>query len=209
MCARLDCQPLTPIFAYRRGRPLRTQPARRLLSSGLLLQLARFAVVGSVGLLIDVAVFNVLRLTVLSPESVEAGPLIAKFVSTSLAIVANWLGNRHWTFHRDQRAHPVGEGLRFATVSVAAMAIPLACLWVSHYALGFTSLLADNVSTNVVGLGLGMVFRFWLYRVWVFAPGAAAPTLRPAERAVRPAGIAPLHRIQAVSPVDDRRHANE
>ena len=47
-------------------------------------------------------------------------------------------------------------------------AIALLCLWISHYVLGFTSLLADNLSTNVVGLALGTAFRFVLYRYWVF-----------------------------------------
>src|SRR5690606_25547996 len=131
----------------------------------------------TVGLVIDVTVFNVLRMTVLRPEDLAEGPVVAKIVSTSLAIAANWLGNRYWTFHREQRAHPVGEGLRFAIVSITAMAIPVTCLWLSHYVLGMTSLLADNVSTNVVGLALGMVFRFWLYRVWVFAVPADAGAL--------------------------------
>ncbi|MSW42688.1 MAG: GtrA family protein, partial [Actinobacteria bacterium] len=31
-----------------------------------------------------------------------------------------------------------------------------------------TSPLADNVSANVIGLGLGTIFRFWSYRRWVF-----------------------------------------
>ncbi|WP_403023442.1 GtrA family protein [Salinibacterium sp. GXW1014] len=177
-----------------------------MLQSRLFAQLARFGVVGTVGLVIDVTLFNVLRLTVLSPEVLHEGPVAAKVISTSVAILANWLGNRYWTFHREQRAHPVGEGLRFAAVSIAAMGIPLTCLWVSHYLLGFTSLLADNVSTNVVGLALGMVFRFWLYRTWVFAEPAASGA---AERPVVPSGVAPLHRVQAVAPVDDRRHAND
>jgi putative flippase GtrA len=43
-------------------------------------------------------------------------------------------------------------------------------VWVSHYALGFTSLIADNIANNVIGLALGMIFRFALYRWWVFAP---------------------------------------
>ena len=34
--------------------------------------------------------------------------------------------------------------------------------------LGFTSLLADNISANVVGLVLGTAFRFLMYRYWVF-----------------------------------------
>jgi putative flippase GtrA len=48
------------------------------------------------------------------------------------------------------------------------MGIALVCLWFSHYILGFTSPLADNISANVIGLGLGTIFRFWSYRRWVF-----------------------------------------
>jgi hypothetical protein len=52
---------------------------------------------------------------------------------------------------------------------------------VSHYALGFTSVLADNISGNVIGLGLGTLFRFTFYRLWVFAPhrGEPAPAVFP------------------------------
>ena len=51
----------------------------------LLAQLVRFGLVGAVGLVIDVGVFNLLRITVLAPESVQHGPLYAKLISTSLA----------------------------------------------------------------------------------------------------------------------------
>ena len=50
----------------------------------------------------------------------------------------------------------------------AAMGIALLCLGVSHYVLGFTSPLADNIAANVVGLVLGTAFRFYAYRTWVF-----------------------------------------
>jgi len=53
-------------------------------------------------------------------------------------------------------------------VSLGGMAIALGCLWISHHLLGYTSLFADNISTNVVGLALGTAFRFVLYRYWVF-----------------------------------------
>ena len=45
-------------------------------------------------------------------------------------------------------------------------------LAVSHYGLGFTSPLADNIAKNVIGLGIGTVFRFWTYRTWVFTSGS-------------------------------------
>ena len=134
----------------------------------LLTQLTRFGLVGLIGLVIDVSVFNLLRVTVLSPEAMHEGPVIAKVISTSLAIVANWMGNRHWTFARERRGHLAREGAEFFLVSFGGMLIGLFCLWMSHYVLGYQSLLADNISSNVVGLALGTAFRFWGYRVWVF-----------------------------------------
>lgn len=136
----------------------------------LLSQFGRFGVVGAVGLVIDLGVFNLLRLTVLSPESLHEGPVIAKVISTTIAIVCNWIGNRHWTFREHRGPQLWREGIEFGIVSVGGMLIGLACLWVSHYLLGFTSLLADNISSNVIGLALGTLFRFSLYRLWVFAP---------------------------------------
>ncbi|HEU4849084.1 MAG TPA: GtrA family protein [Terrimesophilobacter sp.] len=168
----------------------------------LVTQLLRFAAVGGVGLIVDVAVFNALRVTILSPENLHEGPVVAKVISTSIAIVVNWLGNRYWTFGPHRRPQAVREGLEFALVSIGGMLIGLACLWVSHYLLGYTSLLADNISSNVIGLALGTAFRFWLYRTWVFRPqlesryAAADPdsatgpdlALRPSEASIEPAG---------------------
>jgi putative flippase GtrA len=134
----------------------------------LVTQLTRFGVVGLGGLVVDVAVFNILLATVLHPESVHAGPIIAKVISTSLAIFTNWMGNRHWTFRSDRRHNWAREGVEFVIVSLGGMAISLACLWVSHYVLGFTSVLADNIATNGIGLVLGTAFRFTFYRLWVF-----------------------------------------
>ena len=142
-------------------------------------QFSRFGVVGLVGLVIDFSIFNVLRSTVLEPEVVDHGPLLAKAISVGVAIVANWLGNRYWTFRAERRPHLLREAVEFAVVSFGGMAIALGCLWVSHYLLGFTGALADNISANVIGLGLGTVFRFWLYRTWVFPDSgtSASPDL--------------------------------
>ena len=133
-------------------------------------QLARFGVVGLGGLVLDVGIFNLLRLTVLAPDEVASGPLIAKVISTSVAIAFNWLGNRYWTFRATRRRQALREALEFIAVSLGGSLISLLCLWVSHYVLGFTSVLADNISSNVIGLALGTAFRFVFYRWWVFHP---------------------------------------
>lgn len=149
----------------------------------LISQLLRFTAVGGIGLVVDVGIFNLLRITVLSPEHLHEGPVLAKVISTSVAIIVNWLGNRYWAFGPHRRPQALREGLEFALVSVGGMLIGIACLWVSHYVLGYTSLLADNVSSNVIGLALGTAFRFWLYRTWVFRPQASVRPTRSSRRA--------------------------
>lgn len=176
----------------------------------LMTQLLRFAAVGGVGFVVDVALFNLLRVTVFSPESMHEGPVLAKVVSTTVAIVLNWIGNRYWTFGPHRRPQALREGIEFVLVSLGGMLIGLACLWVSHYLLGYTSLLADNVSSNVIGLALGTAFRFWLYRTWVFRPRKSpSQDFGSAKRTIAPSRLAPLHRIQAVTTIDDRSAGNE
>jgi len=173
---------------------------------GLIAQFSRFGVVGLVGLVIDVGLFNLLRAGVLSPEANESGPILAKVISVSVAIVANWLGNRYWTFRTHRRPQMLREGAEFLVVSLGGMLISLGCLWFSHYVLEFQSALADNISANVIGLALGTAFRFWLYRTWVFAP--AATRSGTAECAIEPSGRPPLDGVEAVAPVDDGAGSN-
>ena len=148
----------------------RAAPGRRNGWRRLAVQLARFGAVGVVGLVVDIGLFNLLRTTVLAPENVHAGPLLAKVVSTTCAILVNWIGNRYWTFGDKRSSSTLREGVEFFAASAIGMLIGLGCLWVSHYVLGFTSVLADNISSNVIGLALGTAFRFLAYRLWVFAP---------------------------------------
>jgi putative flippase GtrA len=137
-------------------------------------QLARFAVVGGLGFVLDTAVFDLLRLTVLSPQRLHDGPILAKIASTTVAIVANWIGNRSWTFADSRGVRSGREAIEFLVASVIGMAVGVLCLWVSHYGLRLTSTLDDTVSANGVGLVLGSVVRFWLYRVWVYRPDRVA-----------------------------------
>ena len=145
----------------------RVVPLLRQAWTGFLAYLVKFGVVGLIGLVIDVALFNALRLGALGDGWVSTA-IGAKTVSTSVAIICNWIGNRYWTFRRHRRKNYVREFAEYLVVSLGGMLISLACLWISHHLLGFTSLLADNLSTNVIGLALGTAFRFVLYRYWVF-----------------------------------------
>jgi len=161
-----------------------TVTPRRQRVISFAMQLAKFGMVGLAGFAVDITVFNLLRTTVFSPAAMDSGPIWAKVVSTILAILANWLGNRYWTFSKDRQSQTLREGVEFFAVSLVGMGIGLACLWVSHYVLGHTSVLADNISSNVIGLALGAIFRFVLYRYWVFAPARRVRPAAPATGAV-------------------------
>lgn len=146
-------------------------------------QFLRFGLVGAAGLVVDVGLFNLLRATVLDPEVRPGGVMLAKVVSTLVAIGVNWAGNRYWTFSAARRSNPARQGAEFFLVSLLGMGVPLACLWVSHYVLGFTSVLADNLASNGAGLVLGAMLRFALYRSWVFSTARASLATTPERRA--------------------------
>lgn len=142
------------------------QPAPQ--KSTWLADLIRFGMVGGLGFVVDVGVFNLLRVTVL--DSGQNGePVIAKVIALLAAIAVNWAGNRWWAF-RDRRGDRMTrEALSFLALGLASSLVSLVCLVLSHYVLGLTSALADNISANVVGVALGSAIRFAVIRGVIFA----------------------------------------
>ncbi|HEX4402405.1 MAG TPA: GtrA family protein [Galbitalea sp.] len=132
-----------------------------------------FGIVGFGGYLIDVGIFNALRLGLFGEHNVTSGPIVAKIISVAVATLGTWFGNRYFAFRDKRRSNVALELLEFSAVAIAGNGIALLCLYLSHYIFGLTSLLADNISTNVIGLVLATTFRFLLYRLWVYAPHRA------------------------------------
>lgn len=140
-------------------------------------ELLRFGIVGGVAFVVDVGLFNLLRFG--PGELLGDRPLTAKVVSVAVATLVSWLGNRYWTFANRRTGTPVREFATFVVLNGVGMVIAVGCLAFSHYVLGLTSPVADNIAANVVGLGLGTVFRYVAYRTWVFT--AVAPLTRQAH----------------------------
>lgn len=136
----------------------------------LVREMLKFGMVGAVAFVIDLGGYNLLVFgpgQVFGAENLDK-PLTARVISASVATLVAWVGNRLWTFrHRRNRPAHHELGL-FIGFNVAAMVIGVACLGFSRYVLDLHTQLADNV-TNILGIGLGTLFRFWTYRRFVFA----------------------------------------
>jgi putative flippase GtrA len=130
-------------------------------------ELVTFTVVGGFGYVVDIGLFNLLRYAG-EPGPLEDRPLTAKAISVAAATVVTYAGNRHWTWRDRAWTSPHRELAIFGILNAVGMAIALGCLAFSHYVLGFTGPIADNLSANGAGLVLGSTFRFWAYRRWVF-----------------------------------------
>lgn len=128
--------------------------------------------VGAVAFVVDTGLFNLLLHVGQSPV-LEGKPLTAKVISVCVATLVAWLDNRYWTFRRRRRSAVPRELVLFTVVNVGGLLLALVPLGVSRYLLGLDSPLADNIAANVVGLALGTVFRFVMYRTYVFNEGVA------------------------------------
>lgn len=143
------------------------RPTRSVRLAARFRELATFGLVGGIAFVVDVGVYNLLRLTLLDDK-----PIGAKVVSVIIATAVAWVGNRYLTFREDRSGAVVKEAVTFGLVNVGGLAIASLCLFVSHYLLGYTTQLADNIAANVVGLVLGTAFRYVAYRWFVFRPQA-------------------------------------
>ena len=155
----MSAPPVAPAF---RGAALRARAY----------EIARFLSVGGIAFVVDLGLFNLLRFG--PGEVLGHKPLTAKVISVVAATLVSWLGNRLWTFSQQRTERRTRELTVFAAINIVCAAIPLLTLAFSHYTLGLTTPLADNVAT-VIGIAIGTVLRYLGYKRWVFT-GPRVPT---------------------------------
>jgi putative flippase GtrA len=146
-----------------------SSPLRRLLA-----EIGKFGTVGVIAYVVDIGAYNLLVFSG-GTGPLHDKPLTAKTVSTLLAMVVAYIGNRQWTFRAGGRHGVLREVGLFVLANLAALAVTLLPLAMSRYVLDLRGPVADNISANVIGVGLGTIFRFWAYRSWVFPPARQAP----------------------------------
>jgi len=130
-------------------------------------ELSRFGVVGIGAFVIDVGLFNLL-VHVGDPGPLADKPLTAKTIATVVATIFAYQVNREWTWKDRGRRGFWREYSLYFLLNAIGLVITLLPLAVSRYLLDLDSAISDNISANVIGVGLGTLFRFWSYRRWVF-----------------------------------------
>jgi putative flippase GtrA len=125
-------------------------------------ELAKFGIVGVLCYAVDFGLYNICHV------AIGLGPITSKIISTVVAATCAYFGNRHWSFRHRARSGVRREYTLFIVLNTVGLAIALACLAFGYYALDQRSALASNIWGNLIGTGLGTVFRFWAYKKWVF-----------------------------------------
>ncbi|HEU5038123.1 MAG TPA: GtrA family protein [Nocardioides sp.] len=141
-----------------------TTVVRRILG-----EIVRFLLVGGLATAVSFVGFNALVHGLFLGAAPLAHQPVAAFVLVNVvAGCVAYAGMRAWAFRDRGISDPATGVVRFFGLGTITMAIPVVCLWTSRHVLGLASPLADNLSANVVGLGLGAAARFWVFRRYVF-----------------------------------------
>jgi putative flippase GtrA len=120
------------------------------------LQLMRFGIVGGVGFVVNVAVYT------LFVHSVGLDYRAANVVAWLVAVVNNFLLNRHWTFDaREGRAH--AQAIRFLLVSLAAEAVSLLLLTAFVEGAGVA-----KIPAQALAVAASMPLNFLGNKLWSF-----------------------------------------
>jgi putative flippase GtrA len=130
----------------------------------------RFLAVGGLATVAAVVIFNFLVHGFHTGwDAPLAGhPYLAFVLANLIGMAVSYRGSRTWVFKDRPPRTADGGRLMFVLINLVTMLIPIACLWISRNLLDLDDPYSDNVAANVIGLFLGMVARFYLFRTLVF-----------------------------------------
>ncbi|SDF91240.1 Putative flippase GtrA (transmembrane translocase of bactoprenol-linked glucose) [Lentzea fradiae] len=147
-------------------------------------ELVKFALVGGTCFIIDTALFFGIKILVL-PNN----PVTAKIIATLVATIVSYILNREWSFRTRGGRERHHEALLFFLVNGIGIVLNSAPLYLARYAFHLqephvsrlTEEVSDFVSAQIIGTLVGMAFRWYGYKKWVFPEENARGSKRPIE----------------------------
>ncbi len=127
----------------------------------VLRELSAFGIVGTINFGVDIAVFNLCSLVL------DMDPLVSKALATIVSATSAYFMHRHWSFSHRARTGFRREYSLFFLFNAIALVVGLVIIAVTQYGFDRTDALALNIA-NLIAIGVGTGFRFWVYKRWVF-----------------------------------------
>jgi putative flippase GtrA len=125
-------------------------------------ELAKLGVVGAFGFVVNFAVFLCCK------QYFGLEPGRSSVISTAVAILFNYVGNRFWTYgHRENNTRG-REFVLYLVFSGVGMVLELLPVMFVNYVLDMTSTMTDVIAKFGIGLPMATLFRLFAYRTWVF-----------------------------------------
>ncbi|MFG1698315.1 GtrA family protein [Nonomuraea sp. NPDC049309] len=154
--------------------------AKRLYQrfASLVHELAKFGSIGAVAFVLDTSLLNLCNVVI------GLGPLTSKVVATTISTTFAYLGNRYWTFRHREQSGLGREYFLFFLLNGIALLFGMLTIGFTTYTLGLHDTLSFNIA-NIVGVGLGTLFRYWSYKKWVFLEATEPIPVELPESGVR------------------------
>jgi putative flippase GtrA len=140
----------------------------------LVREVAKFGAVGGAGLLVNLAVFNLVR------HTTDLQVVRASVIATVIAIAFNYVGFRYFTYRDRDKSGRTKELSLFLLFSAVGLVVENGVLYTATYGFGWDSPLQSNIF-KFLGIGVATLFRFWSYRTWVFRALPAREAVASAE----------------------------
>ena len=135
----------------------------------LLGEVWRFFAVAQLATWVSVVLFNMLAHGWLVGGALLGDqPIGAYILANCVGMVISYHGARGWVFPHRPPQQADGGWTAYVVINLAAMVLPVGCLFLTRHVLGMDSVLADNLSANGVGLVLAFGARFFLFKRFVF-----------------------------------------
>jgi putative flippase GtrA len=132
----------------------------------------KFAAVGAIGTIVDFAVYNVLNLFV------GLAPVVSQAISFSIAVINNFLWNRHWTYP-DSRTKAVHHqmaqfilinigGLLIRTPIIAGLENPIGVFAGKMGIPNTTAIIIGHNAALAAAIGIVMLWNYFANRYWTY-----------------------------------------
>lgn len=121
--------------------------------------------------MVDVGLFEIAH------YGLSVGAVTAKVLSATTATAVSYVLTRVWAFaHREHRLSVASAGV-FVAINVVGIGIGVGSVAFVRYGLHQDGAVVLTVFGNGLGIALGLCWRFWSLRRWVFrdrSPAAEA-----------------------------------